>query len=113
MSSTKQLRGTPFFVAVSHATSAVASKTGVAGTKYYITDIAGSSDKAGALLTVKDGTTVIWELQLQTSAAGFPAFQQSFQEPLGATVGALVSVTVDGTSLCKANLCGFSLPTLG
>ena len=109
----KQNKGLAFAVTATNATSSVASKAGVAGTKYYITDIAGSSDKAGALLLVKDGTTIIWQVQLQTTAAGFPAFQQSFQQPLEATVGNLVSVTVDSTSAGYANIAGFSLPTLG
>ena len=113
MSVLKHAHGTAFSVAVSHATSAVASQAAVTGTKYYITDIAGSSDKAGSLLTVKQGTTVIFEVQLATTAAGINAFSHAFQQPLEGAVGALVSVTVDGTSLCKANIAGFALPTLG
>lgn len=113
MSSAKQLHGQPFSVTATNATSSVASKAAVAGTKYYITDIAGSSDKAGSLLLVKDGTTVIWQVQLATTAAGINAFQQSFQQPLEATVGNLVSVTVDSTSAGYANISGFGLPTLG
>lgn len=109
MATQRQEHGTPFAVAISHATSAVASKAAVAGLAHYITDIAGSSDKAGALLTVKDGTTVIWEVQLATTAAGINAFEQSFIQPLKGTAGNLVSVTVDGTSVCKANIAGFSL----
>lgn len=113
MAINKHGRGLPFGVTATHATSAVASKTAVAGTKYYITDIAGSSDKAGSLLLVKDGTTVIWQVQLASTAAGINAWGQSFQQPLEATVGNLVSVTVDGTSACYANISGFGLPTLG
>lgn len=110
----KLSHGTPFSVTATNATSAVASKAGVVGTKYYITSIAGSSDKAGSLLLVKDGTTVIWQVQLATTAAGNNSFQQDFVNiPLEATVGNLVSVTVDGTSACYANICGVGLPTLG
>lgn len=107
MSTIKQNRGTAFSVAVSHATSAVASQAGITGSVMYITDIAGSSDKAGSLLTVKQGTTVVWEVQLATTAAGINAFNHSFTTPIAAASGALVSVTVDGTSLCKANIAGF------
>ena len=99
--------GIGFSVSVTHATSAVASQAAITGKKFYITSVAGSSDKAGALLLVKQGTTIIWQVQLQTTAAGFPAFQQSFPKPLEGAVSALVSVTVDGTSVCYANIAGF------
>lgn len=102
--------GTPFSETATHATSAVASHTGVSGKKFYITDISGSSDKAGALLLVKQGTTIIWQSQLQTTAAGFCAYEHTFGVPLVGVDGALVSVTVDGTSVCHANIAGYELP---
>lgn len=109
MATNKQERGTPWQVTATNATSAVASKAAASTTAtHYITDIAGSSDKAGALLLVKQGTTVIWQVQLATTAAGMNAFQQSFQVPLQAAPGALVSVTVDGTAACYANIAGFT-----
>lgn len=101
--------GTPFQVTATNATSAVASQSAVAGVTYYITDIVGSSDKAGSLLLVKQGTTVIWQVQLAATAAGNLAFQQSFRLPLKGASGALVSVTVDGTSACYANIAGYAL----
>jgi hypothetical protein len=105
-----QQRGDPFSVTATGSTSAVATKAAVTGKTYYITDIAGSSDKAGSLLLVKQGTTTIWQIQLATTAAGINAWQQSFTQPLVGASGALVSVTVDGTSVCDANISGFSLP---
>lgn len=111
MATNKQERGTPFTVTTTHATSAVASKAAVTGATHYITDIAGSSDKAGSLLLVKQGTTVVWQVQLATTAAGINAFQQSFNVPIAAAQGALVSVTVDGTAACYANISGFSTGT--
>ena len=101
--------GTPFSETATHATSAVASHAAVAGRTYYITDIAASTDKAGALLLVKQGTTVIWQMQLAATAAGNLAFAQSFKVPLKAVTGALVSVTIDGTSACNANIAGYEL----
>ena len=109
MSTNKQDRGTPFSKTATGSTSAVASQTGVANTQYYITDIAASTDKAGALLLVKDGTTVIWQLQIATTAAGINAIQESFTMPLPCTIGNLASVTVDGTAVCNANIAGFSI----
>lgn len=106
----KEEYGTPFSAtAAISAGSAVASMAAVAGRTYYITDIAGSSDKAGALLIVKQGTTVIWEVQLGITAAGIDTFSEQFKMPLPGAVGALVSVTVDGTSVCFANIAGFYL----
>lgn len=104
----RQNAGAPFQVTATHATSAVASLAGVAGVAYYITDISGSSDKVGSLLLVKDGTTVIWQVQL-ANAVGNNSFQESFQTPLSITAGHTVSVTVDGTSACYSNLSGYVL----
>jgi len=101
--------GTAFFETATHGTSAVASHAADSDKTYYITDIAGSSDKAGALLLVKDGTTIIWRVQLATTAAGINAFSHTFKSPLKATKGNLVSVTVDGTSVCHANISGYEL----
>lgn len=101
--------GTQFSVTATNGSSAVASQAGVAGSTMYVTSIAGSSDKAGSLLLVKQGTTIIWQVQLATTAAGINAFQQTFAVPLKGAVGALVSVTVDGTSACYANIAGYYL----
>lgn len=98
----KQDRGTPFKQTATHATSAVATQTGVANKTSYITDISGSSDKAGAKILVKDGTTVIWQDIINTTA-----YEHTFSQPLSATVGADISVTVDGTAACNANVAGF------
>lgn len=75
----------------------------------YITDVAGSSDKAGSLLLVKQGTTVVWQVQLATTAAGINAFSHQFASPILAASGASISVTVDGTAACYANIGGFYL----
>jgi len=101
--------GTLFSETTTHATEAVASHTGVSGKTYYITDVAGSSDKAGSLLLVKQGTTIVWSVQLATTAAGINAFSHAFRTPIKATEGNLVSVTVDGTSVCHANIAGYEL----
>lgn len=109
MSLNKIQHATPVSATATHATSAVATVSGISGSTMYITDIAGSTDKAGAVLLVKQGTTTIWQIQLATSAAGTNAFWQKFESPLVAASGADISVTVDGTSACKANIAGFYL----
>lgn len=103
--SIKQERGNSFSATATHATAAVASKAAAESTKHFITDIAASSDKAGALLLVKQGTTTIWQMQV-----GASSHSHQFSQPLEAAVNALVSVEIDGTSACKANISGFSLP---
>lgn len=95
--------GVRFNVTATNATSAVATRTGVAGTVAYITDIMGSSDKAAALILVKDGTTVIWQGRVSNTAP----FYEQFDSPLKITAGADCSVTVDGTAICTANLAGW------
>lgn len=105
----KQDHGVAFSETETHATSAVASVAGVAGQTHYITDIAASTDKAGGLLLVKQGTTTIWQLQLAATAAGNLAVSHTFSTPLKAAAGALVSVTIDGTTVCNANIAGFTL----
>lgn len=96
--------GTPFSVTATNATSAVATQTGAAGLRSYITDISGSSDKAGAKILVKKGTTVIWQDVISTNP-----FTYRFSTPLSGDAGGDVSVTVDGTALCNANVSGYTL----
>jgi len=100
----KQEHGKPFSATATHATSAVATQTGVALQTIYITDISGSSDKSGALILVKDGATVIWQ-----DIVNAGNYRMNFLTPLKVTVGANASVTVDGTSDCKSNIAGFIL----
>lgn len=95
-------RGTPFSETATHATAAVATRAGVAGKQYFVTDIEVSSDKAGAICLVKQGTTTLFQLQV-----GAGNFGHSFSVPLRGVVGALVSVEIDGTSACKVNMQGF------
>ena len=95
--------GKRFYVTATGTTSATATKAATSGVVYYITDISASSDKAGAVISVKDGTTKIWEAITNTS------YNHSFATPLAGTKGALVSITIDGTAACKANIAGISI----
>ncbi len=96
--------GTPFSETATHATAAVASHTGATGKTFYVTDIAVSSDKAGSICLVKQGTTTIFQLQV-----GATSFSKIFSQPLKGALGALVSVEIDGTSACKANISGYEI----
>lgn len=100
---TKQLYGDIFSATATHATAAAASVSAVTGKSHYITDIAASSDKAGSILLVKQGTTVIWQMQVGAGALSF-----QFSSPLKAPSNTAVSVEIDGTSACKANISGFT-----
>ena len=86
-------------------TAATATESAVSGKCHYITDISASSDKAGAVVSVKQGTTVIWAAILAANGS----YEHSFVTPLRGVSGALVSVGVDGTSACKANIAGFTI----
>lgn len=101
-------KGTPIKATATHATAAVASVAAVVNTQYFLTNASASSDKAGSILLIKDGTTVIWQEQVGATFCNL-----TFDPPIGATLGAQVSVEIDGTAACKANLAGVSivLPT--
>lgn len=96
--------GTPFSETATHATAAVASHTAVTGRTFYVTDVSVSSDKAGAILLIKQGTTTIWQVQV-----GATHYAHSFKVPLKGALSALVSAEIDGTSACKANIAGYEL----
>ena|ERR1700694_2821209 len=103
-------KGTPFSATATGSTTATATFNAPATTSLlYITDIAGSTDKAGAVLIVQQGSTTIWQIQLATTAAGINAFDQQFAAPLACPAGASASVNVTGTSVCDANIAGYYL----
>ena len=86
---------------------AKAIKTGVSGKRIFVTDIAGSSDKAGSYLKVIEDTsgTPITKFQVQLGAD--VNFSHSFITPIQIAVGKSASVEVDGTNLASANIAGF------
>lgn len=96
--------GDPFKGTATHGTLAKVTISAVAGKQHYLTDVSVSSDKSGAILLIKDGTTVIWQAQVD---ADF--YNHKFAVPIMASVGALLSVEVDGTSVCKANASGVTI----
>lgn len=105
----QQAHGTPFYVTHTHATAASASNAAVSGKQHYITDIMVATDTDDAIMLVKTGTTTIWQASVQTIATGMNVLSHSFNTPLVGDVGALVSVEITGTSICQANIAGFTL----
>lgn len=97
--------GEAFSQTATGTTSATATQSASSGHSHYITDISASSDKAGAVVLVKNGTTVIWAAIIDANSS----YNHSFVTPLKGTAGNLVSVTVDGTSVCKSNLAGYTI----
>ena len=97
--------GKRFSKTASGTTSATATESASSGQIHYITDISASSDKAGAVVTVKQGTTTIWEAIIDANSS----YEHSFVTPLAGASGASVSITVDGTSVCKANIAGYTI----
>jgi len=82
-----------------------ATKAAVTGKANYVTDISASGD-AAALVTVVDGTTVIWRQRL---SAAF-AFAYVFETPLQATKAAAVTLVVSAaTTNSEANFGGFTI----
>lgn len=104
MTTNKAQHGTPFSQTTTDSTHAVATQAAVATSAQYITSVTVSSDKATSILLIKSGTTTIWQAQV-----GATFFNMNFDIPLGGVVGALVSAEIDGTSLCKANIAGFTI----
>lgn len=101
--------GTPFSETATGSTSATATHAASTDKRYFVTDVAVSSDKAGAICLIKSGTTVIWQVQVGDIGSDTSHYEQSFGIGLGGVKGELVSVEVDGTSACKANLIGYEL----
>lgn len=101
MSEMNRIKGVPVNATATHGTAATATISGVSGKVIFITEASASSDKAGAIMLVKDGSTVIWQLQV-----GAAAFSQRFSPPLAVTAGADATVTIDSTSAGKANING-------
>jgi len=100
-----------FSTGTAHATLARAQQANVAGKRVLVTDVAGSSDKTGAVLSVKQGTPAGVEEVLFTvgmaKTSGTPsAFSHSFETPIIGDANTRVWVEVDGTASCRANIAG-------
>jgi len=78
--------------------TAIATGSPCGGERIFITDIAGSSEIVGAKIVVKDGTTVIWQIQIPTTGATPYGVVISFDTPLVGTINTCMYVEVDGKS---------------
>jgi hypothetical protein len=99
--------GIPFSKSAQGSTSTVATETPAANQAGFITDISGSSDKAGATIIVQSASTVLWEEIIGNTAP----YQHHFETPIGGVLGQALTVTVTGTSASNANMAGYLLNT--
>ena len=81
---------------------------GGANTQHFVTSVSGHVD-ADSIITIKDGTTVVWETKVDISVEG-PSF--SFNvfcipiTPNAAANGAIASSSAD----CQVNIDGYTRP---
>lgn len=97
---------TKFSVTHTHATAAKATQAAPgAGKRLLVTDIAGSSDKAGSLIKIIEDTagTPVTKFQIQVGAGNFV---HTFKTPIQITANKSGGVEIDGTAACKANVAG-------
>lgn len=99
------IRSSDWSVTHSHATAALATKAVVAGHQHVIVMATASSDKADSVMQIKQGATVLWDVQV-----GIGRHTEDFSGcPLVLAPDTAVNVEIDGTALCKANVRGFVL----
>jgi len=101
--------GTPFQGTATHATAASKEITAVTGKRHYVTDFTVATDKDGAVFTIKDGTTTIWQGVIEITAGGTSIVTHSFAQPIVGSVGAAITIAIDGTARCDVNISGFTL----
>ena len=75
--------------------------------QHFVTSVSGHTD-ADSIITIKDGTTVVWESKIDVSAEGFSF---SFNIPcIPATPGAVAVGTIASSSAdCQVNLTGYTI----
>ena len=97
---------TKFSATATHATAAAATQAAPgAGKRLIVTGFAASSDKAGSIvLLVEDvGGTPVTKFQLQIGAGHV---EHKFGTPIVITANKSATISIDGTSVCKANING-------
>lgn len=109
MPSPKQLNGTPFMGTHTHGTAATKTITGVTGKRHYITDFLVATDKDGAVFTIKDGSTTIWQGIIEIGAGGNSVIHHSFIQPIYGSKGADIVIAIDGSARCDVNIAGFTI----
>lgn len=97
-----------FSVATAHTASATATQAAPGASKrLFVTDVAGSSDHAGAILKVIEDTagTPVIKFELEIGATN--PFSHRFRTPIQITANKTASVWVNGTATAKAFIAGY------
>ena len=105
----KQAHGVPFQGTHTHATAATKTIAAASGKRHYITDFLVATDKDGAIFTIKDDTTIIWQGIIEIGAGGNSVVHHSFVQPLVITKGKAITIAIDGSARCDVNIAGFTL----
>ncbi len=92
-----------------HAIAATKEITAVTGKRHYVTDFTVATDKDGAVFTIKDGSTTIWQGVIELTTGGTSIVTHSFQQPIWGSVGAAITIAIDGTARCDVNIAGFTI----
>ena len=95
-----------FDTATGTTTASVTEGTPTSPKRIFITDIAVSSDKGGAYLTIKQGgSSTPFSLQFGTSTPF--AWAHSFEVPIIISVDNNAVITIDGSAFCRVNVGGY------
>lgn len=92
-----------------HGTAATKEIAAVTGKRHYVTDFMIASDKDGAVFTIKDGSTTIWQGVIELTAGAPGIVTHRFQQPIWGSVGAAITIAIDGTARCDVNIAGFTI----
>ena len=86
---------------------AIATKSAISNRQHFVTSVSGHTD-ADSIITIKDGTTIVWESKIDVSVEGFSF---SFTIPcIPATPGAVAVGTIASSSAdCQVNLTGYTI----
>ena len=100
----KLANGNPWNNTATHATAATFTVAAAAGKTHYCGAVQASSDKSGAILTITDGSTTLFQVQVNAGN-----FQVKFDIPIPSGVGNGLVFAIDGTSACKVNAQGVTI----
>ena len=86
---------------------AVATHSAISDRQHFVTSVSGHTD-ADSIITIKDGTTIVWETKIDVSVEGFSF---SFNVPcLPITPGANAVGTIAASSAdSQVNLTGYTI----
>jgi hypothetical protein len=86
---------------------AIATHTGITSRQHFVTSISGHTD-TDSIITIKDGSTIVWEAKIDVSAEGWSL---SFAIPcLPITPGEdVVGTIVSSTTDAQVNLTGYTI----